>query len=194
MFQNIDEAIEILLEKFPKLDNSWFVISISQKGDKIAEKIANRFNLGSDRLFLQSVPCPHNMDCKIAVISEFEDIIFNKPIKESFDIDSDSLIETIKVIYDYKLRQDLKAYRGETRNLEMPEYISKVILVDNQIETGFSMELALESMQRFNIDEVLIASILIPEYIEPIFKQENTKLICSQKIEFYTEFDDYFIE
>ena len=195
MFQNVDEAVEILIDKLPKLDKSWFIISISKKGDKIAEIIAKKFNLNFDRLFLQSVPCPQNIDCQVAVISEFEDILFNEPIKESFKITSSSLIETIRVIYDYKLKQDRKTYRGQNRNLQIPQYISKVILVDNQIETGFFMELSLESMKRFNLDNIIVASLIIPEYIEPLFMNKpNIKLIYSKKVEFYTEFDDYFME
>ena len=194
MFKNIEDATDQLIEILPALDKSWLLVPISESGEKIADIISEKLGLESKRVFTQSIFCKKNIDCEIAMISEFKDVIFDEVLQKSFEINRESLLESIEVMYDYKLIQEIERCRGIKDLFSISEHISKVLIIDETIETGLRMELAIKTLKRFQLETISIAIPIVPEQMFSLFEKSVKNIFYSQKVEFYTEIKDYYKE
>lgn len=147
IFDNRDMATQKLLNVLPEelasAHNTLF-IGINLGGAYIAQKLGEHFNQANDILLSQHIKTPNNEQQTIAIVTESEDIVIHHQLLYSFDISEDFIYNEARRKYDheildmrYKIRQgdDLVDVKDKT-----------VILVDDAVETGFSMYGAIKSM------------------------------------------------
>jgi putative phosphoribosyl transferase len=192
MFNSFEDAVQKLSLSFPKIDNSWLFLATSENGERIASALAKKFKVSFNRIFIESIYCQMNRDCEIAMISEFENIVYDEVLKDSFNIDVNVLNNAINVLYQYKLLPRMEAYRGNRVKLTISEEIKNVILVDEAIETGLRMETAIATMDQFEIDKLYIATPVIPEQMFSLFESAVENIFFYKKVDIYTDVGDYY--
>jgi|GEM_PF-3348307 len=193
-FKNIDDAINKLVNSFPKLDNSWLLLSISDNGDIIAEKLSKKLNIVWSRLYIESIYCELNIDCKIAMVSEFRDIVTDELLRDFFDIKKDALDNAIDVIYNTKLLPKLKKERNSEELLKIDDNIRNIIFIDESVETGLRIQCAMRSIEdRFDVNQYL-ATPIIPDLIYTFFEADFDKIFYAEKPDIYTSVYDYYLD
>jgi putative phosphoribosyl transferase len=193
MFDSVEETIQKLSLSLPKIDDTWYLIAVSEHGEKLAKGLSESLKVNFDKLFIESVYCQMNRDCEIAMISEFENIFYDEVLLRSFDINRKKVSQAISVIYNYKLVPRLKAYRGSIKNITIPENVKNIILIDETIETGLRMESAIATVSnRFDIENIYVATPILQKQIFNLLKDSVKDIFSYKQVEVYTDASDYF--
>lgn len=143
-FENREDALrQLILEiEESKLDNT-LVLGISKDGAVLAKGVAQHFNLPLEFLFLSPIKAPENPDCVIALVSEKMDVLIDQQLINSFDISADEIYLQAKKQYEQIILPQTKKFRGE-RTMQSFEK-KNILIVDEGIETGFSIEIAIRA-------------------------------------------------
>lgn len=162
IFDNRDVAIHKLSNIIPEniiSNGNTLFIGISLGGAYMAQKLALNFGRESDILLNEHVKAPNNEELTIALVTESEDVVIHNQLIDSFDISEDFIYNEARQQYDtkildnkYKFRQgdDIAKVQGKT-----------VILVDEAIETGFSMYASIKSMISLGAKSIYLLSPII---------------------------------
>jgi len=162
IFDDRDMAIDKLLNILPHelaAAHQTLFIGINLGGAYMAQKLGEHFSQVSDIMLCEHIKAPNNESLTIAIVTENEDIVIHHQLISSFDISEDFIYNEARRKYDsdildwkYRLRQgdDLVNVKEKT-----------VILVDDAIETGFSMYAAIKSMIALGAKSIYILSPVI---------------------------------
>jgi predicted phosphoribosyltransferase len=195
LLKDIEEASHKLAKLLnDEVDENWLLVPITDNGLKIAEYLSSKLNLPIERLFIETVFCQNNSECEVAFLDEFKNVKFHEAVKRMFGIDKNVVLKAIDVIYEYKLIPKAEGFRGHRKNFSIPQNIENILIVDFSLEQGFRMELAIETLESFGIEEIHIAVPLLPKHIFEIFESKVENLYTLSKIDFYTDVSDYFDE
>jgi len=161
MFKNRKEAGEILGKKVKEvfdgqLENP-IVLGIPRGGVIVAKPVASAINGELQIIVARKIGFPHNPECAIGAVSEEGDVILDQRfvgiVPESF------LKEEIeKELKEAKRRRLLYA------NGKFPEIEGRdVIIVDDGIATGATVESAILLVKRKNPKRIILAVPVIPK-------------------------------
>lgn len=154
------------LDKLPKIKNG-IILALPRGGVVTAAEIATKLNLPLDILVTRKIGAPLNPEYAIAAVSEHE-VILSKREK----VNPSYLKEQIK-----KERQEIQRrmedYRG---NRPYPQLQGKtVILVDDGLATGLTMEVAIREVKSFEPSKIIVAVPVAPpetyEYLKTLADQ-----------------------
>lgn len=163
-FSDRMDALNKLIDIIPsgefKKPNT-ILIAISDGGLLLAYEIANRFNLSLDFLFTEEIFAPKNSECEVAIVSESMDIAINENLVESFDISYDFIYGEAKRRYDERILPNIYKYRKG----EVISSLNKrnVIIIDDGIESGLTMNVAIKSCKKKFCSTIRIATPVIAE-------------------------------
>ncbi len=165
-FNTRKEALDKLIANIPVAqlkDENWVVISLSQNGSYFAEEIAKKIEGEFDYLFSQTIFAPNNKECAIAVVSETEEIVLNKELIDSFDIELDYIYGEAKRNHDEKILADMYKFRkGEMLQALKNKH---VLLVDEGADTGLTLMAALKTVMNMQVHKVAVALPVIPKSV-----------------------------
>ncbi|MGX3011425.1 phosphoribosyltransferase family protein [Helicobacter sp. 23-1044] len=163
-FENRSDALNKLLDKTPSAEfekSGTILVAISVGGLFNASEIARRFNVPFDYLFSESIFAPKNNECEVAIVSENMDIAINSALVQSFGISYDFIYGEAKRRYDEKILPDIYKYRkGE--NISALDKCN-VILVDDGVESGLKMSVAIKTCKKKLCSTIRIFTPLIAE-------------------------------
>jgi len=166
------------------------VIAVSEGAVYFADKIAHALNAQMDILLTAAILAPNNAEVTIAMISETEEVVMHKALIDAFDINEDYIYseaqrkyeeEVLSYVYKYRQGKDLISLEGKY-----------VLLVDECIETGLTMMVALKSVIARGAKNIYIATTVLDKTV-----YENLLIICDavfcpQKIEDYISIEYYY--
>lgn len=174
LFENQEEAAKELHSLIP---NGYFhpedsvVIAISEAGVYFASYLSREEKIPMNIFLSEAIYAPNNSELMIAIVSETEEMVIHELLVESFGIDKDYIYseahrqyEESVLSYVYKYRKGIPLENLEGKN---------VILVDECIETGLTMTVALKSMIEMGVKSVYIAVPVLDRAIH-----QNLLTIC----------------
>lgn len=161
-FENRADSLTKMLDIIPSGEFSkanTILIAISYGGLYLAYEISRRFDLPLDFLFTEPLFAPKNSECEVAIVSESMDIAINDALVESFGISYDFIYGEAKRRYDEGILPNIYKYRkGETmRSLNK----RNVILIDDGIESGLTMSVAIKTCVKKMCSTIRIATPVI---------------------------------
>lgn len=161
-FENRDDSLTKMLDIIPSGEFSkpdTILIAISYGGLYLAYEISRRYDLPLDFLFTEPLFAPKNNECEVAIVSEGMDIAINDALVESFGISYDFIYGEAKRRYDEGILPNIYKYRkGETmRSLNK----RNVILIDDGIESGLTMSVAIKTCAKKMCSTIRIATPVI---------------------------------
>jgi len=193
IYKDRDAAAKKLIDMIsPNLfdPSSTVVIGVSEGGAYFADKIAEVFHMQMDILLTEPIAAPNNPELAIAMISETEEMVMDKKLIESFEIDEDYVYseanrkyeETIlSYIYKYRKGIPLRSLRGK-----------HVILVDESIETGLTMTVALKSMIEREVKSVYVAAPVLDQTVYDNLLNLCDGVFCPNRIRDYISIEYYY--
>jgi len=192
-FENREDAalqlIEILpIERLSKKET--VIIGVSEGGVYFADKIAQHLDTQMDILLTAPVLAPNNTELAIAMISETEEVVMHKALIDAFDISEDYVYaqaqrkyeeNVLSYVYKYRKGRDLVSLKGKY-----------VILVDECIETGLTMMVALKSVIERGAKNIYIATPILDKSVYHNLLTVCDDVFCPHKIEDYISIEYYY--
>jgi len=192
-FKNKEDAAAKLLEALPLellRDNETVVIGVSEGGVYFADQIAKATDAQMDILLTEAITAPHNPELAIAMVSETEEVVMHKALIDSFDINEDYVYneaqrkyeeEVLTYVYKYRKGKDLVSLTGKY-----------VVLVDECIETGLTMMVALKSVIAREAKNIYIATPILDRSVYKNLLSVCDGVFSPHKIQDYISIEYYY--
>ena len=193
IFEDRDAAAKALIEVIPPTlfeSSDTIVIGVSEGGVYFAEKISRHFDAEMDILLTEPIMAPNNSELAIAIVSETEDMVMNKALIDAFEIDEDYVYneanrkyeETIlSYVYKYRKGIPLRPLKGK-----------HIILVDESIETGLTMMVALKSMIEMEVKSIYVAAPVLDQTVYDNLLNLCDGVFCPNRIRDYISIEYYY--
>ena len=194
-FKNRDDAASKLIDTLPLElleKNETVVIGVSEGGVYFADRIARATDAQMDILLTEPILAPHNSELAIAMVSETEEVVMHKALIDSFGINEDYVYseaqrkyeeEVLTYVYKYRKGKDLVSLKGKY-----------VVLVDECIETGLTMMVALKSVIAREAKNIYIATPILDRAVYQNLLSVCDGVFCPHKIQDYISIEYYYRE
>ncbi len=166
------------------------VIAVSKGGVLVADIVAGAIGAKMDILLSEPIPAPNNRDLPIAMVSETKELVMNRPLVDSFGIDEDYVFgeaerlyegEVLSHIYRYRHGEAISSVEGRT-----------VVLVDECVETGITILVAIKSMINQGAKNVYVAAPILDKAVYDNLTQVCDGVFCPHKIKNYISIEYYY--
>ncbi len=186
-------AADLLIDTLPVKvlrENETVVIGISEAGVYYADKVADALNAQMDILLTEPIVAPNNPTLPIAMISETKEVVMHKALIDAFNITEDFVYaeanrkydeEVLSYVYKYRKGKDLHSLKGKY-----------VVLVDESIETGLTMMVALKSTIAREAKNIYIATPILDQAVYENLVAVCDGVFCPHKIQDYISVEYYF--
>jgi putative phosphoribosyl transferase len=192
-FEDRDDAAEQLIETLPLdllRENETVVIGVSEGGVFFADRLAKALHAQMDILLTEPILAPNNPEVAIAMVSETEEVVMHKALVDAFDINEDFVYneaqrkydeDVLSYVYRYRKGKDLLPLKGKY-----------VVLVDECIETGLTMMVALKSVIAREAKNIYIATPILDKSVYENLLAVCDGVFCPHKIEDYISIEYYY--
>jgi len=192
-FEDREDAAIQLIETLPLElleENDPVVIGVSEGGVYFADKIAKAVHSKMDILLTEAILAPNNPELSIAMISETEEVVMHKALIDSFGINEDYVYgeaqrkydeEVLSYVYKYRKGKDLVSLAGKY-----------VVLVDECVETGLTMMVALKSVIARGAKNIYIATPILDKTVYENLLNVCDGVFCPHKIQDYISIEYYY--
>ncbi|MEA3491876.1 MAG: phosphoribosyltransferase family protein [Campylobacterota bacterium] len=195
IFKDRDGAAKELIDMLPlnmfDLKNT-VVIGVSEGGVYFAQKISKALKADMDILLTEQIKAPNNHDLSIAIVSETEEMVMNQALVDAFEIDEDYVYSEANRKYEDTVLSYVYKYRKGValRSLEGKH----VILIDESIETGLTMSVALKSMIEMNARSIYVAAPVLDYAVYDNLQGICDGVFCPHRIRDYISIEYYYEE
>jgi len=192
-FQDRLDASEQLIETLPielLSRNETVIIGVSEGGVYFSDKIAEACQSDMDILLTEAILAPNNSEIAIAMISETKEVVMHKALIDAFEINEDFLYsqadrkyeeDVLSYVYKYRKGKDLLPLEGKY-----------VVLVDECIETGLTMMVALKSVIARGAKNIYIATPILDKAVYENLLSVCDGVFCPHKIQDYISIEYYY--
>lgn len=196
LLKNRDDAKRKLMEILPlskMLNENWIVIAISTGGLYLADKIVKPLpNATLELLFTEKVTAPNNRDCEIAIVSESEEIVMNRNLVDSFDINLDYVYGEANRRYEENILQYIYRYRkGETI---IPLNNKNILFIDEGVDSGLTMMVSIKTAITMKAKTIAIATPIIPLDLVPVLESMADEVYSLYKVSNFVDTKFYYEE
>ncbi len=192
-FENRDDAATQLISTLPfelLKDCDPVIIAVSEGGVYFADKIAGALNCQMDILLTEAILAPNNPELSIAMISETEEVVMNKVLIDSFGISEDYVYGEAQRKYDEEVLSYVYKYRKGEESLPLTG--KYVVLVDECVETGLTMMVALKSVIARGVKDIYIATPILDRAVYTNLLKVCDGVFCPHKIQDYISIEYYY--
>ena len=192
-FRDRQAAAEQLIDTLPAElfpPDETVVVGISEGGVYFADRVATALDAQMDILLTEAIRAPNNPELPIAMISETEEVVMHRALIDAFDISVDFVYaaasriyedEVLSYVYKYRKGKDLLSLKGKY-----------VVLVDECIETGLTMMVALKSAIAREAKNIYIATPILDQSVYENLIGVCDGIFCPHKIQDYISIEYYF--
>jgi putative phosphoribosyl transferase len=192
-FENREDAAAELIDTLPLellQKNETVIIGVSEGAVYFADQISKAVGSQMDILLTEAILAPNNPELAIAMISETEEVVMHKALIDSFGINEDYVYgeaqrkydeEVLSYVYKYRKGKDLVSLAGKY-----------VVLVDECVETGLTMMVALKSVIARGVKNIYIATPILDKNVYENLLNICDGVFCPHKIQDYISIEYYY--
>jgi len=192
-FVDREDASSQLIDTLPTdllKENEAVIIGVSEGGVYFADQIAKKTEAQMDILLTEPILAPNNTELSIAMVSETQEVVMHKALIDSFGVLEDYVYaeaqrkyedEVLDYVYKYRKGKDLVSLHGKY-----------VVLVDECIETGLTMMVALKSVIERGAKNIYIATPILDKAVYQNLLTVCDGVFCSHKIQDYISIEYYY--
>ena len=192
-FEDREDAAQQLIKSLPLElfnDNEPVVIGVSEGGVFFADRIAQAVKGQMDILLTEAILAPNNPDLAIAMVSETEEVVMHKALIDSFSISEDYVYGEAQRKYDEEVLSYVYKYRKGKEILPLTG--KYVVLVDECVETGLTMMVALKSVIARGAKDIYIATPILEKTVYQNLLTVCDGVFCPHTIEDYISIEYYY--
>jgi putative phosphoribosyl transferase len=179
------DAGKQLAQKLEKYKNGTdvIVLGLARGGVVIAYEVARALGLAMDIKIVRKIGAPSNPELAVGALTASGTIYLNKPLMNSLGVTVDILAPSIEAEKKEALRR-WHVYCGDQEPLEIND--KTVILVDDGIATGASMEVAIQSVALHGAKKIVVAAPIIAASVVPTLTKKVSEVVSlCQPIDFW---------
>jgi putative phosphoribosyl transferase len=157
-FRNRTEAGKVLLsklKKIPLIKSNTIVLALPRGGVPVAYEIAKGLNLPLDIVLVNQIGVPSNPELAIGAVCEGGEVYFNQDLLKYLNL-APIDIEPFRFKAIEGLEKAISIFRNGRLPIDL--YNKDVILVDDGVATGATMEVVLQLMHQKRVGKIIIAA------------------------------------
>lgn len=190
MFLDREEAGKYLAHKLHFLQGKdTIILAIPRGGVLVGKAVANELDLPLDVLVTRKLGAPHQPELAIGAVGPDKTIILDRDLIRDLEVDPDYLAEEkdrqLKIVKERTIKYNL----GKPT---LPLRLKTVILVDDGIATGATVEAAIKYLRTKNPKEIVLAVPVAPKSAISQFEKLADKLIVLEAPEDFRAVGDYY--
>ena len=167
------EKLSIELNKYK--DENPIVLAIPRGGIVTAYETIKKLECKWDLIIPRKIGAPHNKEVAIGAISLDGTYIFNQKYIDVLNI-SEEYIKNEILEQTEEIKRRLVKYNG---NENFPDVKDKtVIIIDDGIATGFTMQAAIHSIKKHNAKKIILAVPVAPQDAISQLEKIVDEVIC----------------
>ena len=151
------------------------ILALPRGGVPVAYEVAKALNIPLDLMLVRKLGLPGHEELAIGAIATGGIRVLNTEVIEGMAI-SEAQIERIAAAELQELRRREKAYRGERPNAEVQGH--GVILIDDGLATGATMQAAIAAIRQQRPAEILVAVPVAPKDTVALLRDQADAVIC----------------
>jgi len=193
IFKDREEAFNKMFLDLPLnvfSEKETIVLGVSEGGVYFAEKLSSKLNCRMDILLSESIFSTVNPELVIAMVGETEEIVMHKALIGAFDISMDYIYSEAKSKY----QKDILNYKSKYRQGHSLDGLDDkyVILVDECVETGLTMMIAVKTAISLGAKNIFIAVPILDKVVYENLVPICDNLFCPYKIDDYISIEYYY--
>lgn len=192
-FENREDASGQLIETLPLellSENETVVIGVSEGGVYFSDKVAKACGAKMDILLTEAILAPNNPEVPVAMISETEEVVMHKALIDAFEINEDYIYSEAQRKYEDDVLAYVYRYRKGKELLSLEGRY--VVLVDECIETGLTMMVALKSVIARGAKNIYIATPILDISVYENLLSVCDGVFCPHRIQDYISIEYYY--
>jgi putative phosphoribosyl transferase len=151
------------------------ILALPRGGVPVAYEVAKALNIPLDLMLVRKLGLPGHEELAIGAIATGGIRVLNTEVIEGMAI-SEAQIERIAAAELQELRRRERAYRGERPNAEVQGH--GVILIDDGLATGATMQAAIAAIRQQRPAEILVAVPVAPKDTVALLRDQADAVIC----------------
>jgi len=184
------EALREVLPMQQMVREEWILVAVSQGGVIVCDAIRGRRPLKIDWLFGESIMAPHNPECELGRVSEYEEIVINDDLVKAFGVQYDYVYgeahrkheeKILSRIYHYRKGRVLRALQGKN-----------IMLVDQGTESGLKLMCAIKTVLALDPNALYAAIPVMPTEVFEAVEPLCDALFCPHVLDDYIETSCYY--
>ncbi len=184
VFNNRNQAGELLFKEIKKRNyRDPFVLAVPRGGVVVAQVIASKLNCPIDMVVVKKISSPPNPELAIGAVGPEETVVWNKEVCKQLSIDESIKYQVLRIKYKEREEKE-RTLRG---NRPLPDLKEKtVILVDDGIATGATIEAAIKWVKTKNPKKIVLAAPVVPaDSVEKLKKLVDETIFLSVEPDFW---------
>jgi predicted phosphoribosyltransferase len=151
------------------------VLAIPRGGVVVGGEVARILGLKLDLIIPRKLGAPHNPEVAIGAVAQDGTTIFDRRLLELLGVSQAELEEIISCEIN-EIKRRLEIYRGSG---DQPEYAGRqLVVVDDGVATGYTMQAALRSARNFQPRELILAIPVAPRDTLERLEKEVDRAVC----------------
>jgi predicted phosphoribosyltransferase len=178
-FQNRKEAGQLLALELAHYANrrDLLVLALPRGGVPVAYEIAKVLHAPLDVLLVRKLGVPGHEEMAMGAIATGGIHLLNQQMISALEISPEAVAEVERKEQEVLLRRE-RLYR--TRNPPRDVMGKTVILVDDGIATGSTMQAAITSLRRRQVGRIVVAAPVAPPSVVTLLRQMSDEVVCTQ--------------
>lgn len=158
LFLNRAHAGRLLADKLSTLNwvnKNTLIIAIPKGGVPLGFEIANKLHLPLDIILVKKIGAPHYPELAIGSVSEDNEIFYNHRLLAELRLNTES-VNPIKEDAIKRMHETSFTLRSGRKPMDLNG--KHIILVDDGIATGATMEVVIQVLKKRNVKSITIAA------------------------------------
>lgn len=176
-FQHRQEAGQLLALELGHYANrkDVIILALPRGGVPVGNEISHILNAPMDVLVVRKLGVPGHEEMAMGAIATGGIRLLNHPMISALHLSADSVAEVERRELAELARRE-KLYRGALPPLDTTK--KTVILVDDGIATGSTMQAAIASLRQRHVDRIVVATPVAPPSVVGILRDLADEVVC----------------
>ncbi len=167
------QKLALLLEKYQK--DSPVVLGIPRGGVVVAAEVAKKLGAPLDVLIVRKIGAPGHEETAIGAVMPDGTTLLNEELIARWRIPEEYISNAVAVqIREIRRRKEL--YQRQAQNLKLKD--KTVILADDGIATGYTIEAAIRGLRKYAPKAVIVAAAVAPAAVISRLRQSADEVVC----------------
>ncbi len=192
LYRDREEAYNELfsLVKTDSLNSNWKIITTSANNIKLIDELSRKLNIDYELFFLDEITAPNNNECVIATVSELKDIVIEKNLVKSFEIEEDFIYKEAEERYNKNILTKLYAFKNG-KSIENIEGKNIMIFSDG-CDIGLNIMCAVKSLLNRKARKIFLYMPIISQDLYQSLDMIVDEIFVNRKIADFIRTSYYF--
>jgi putative phosphoribosyl transferase len=186
--QDAGQQLATALKKYKNNKNT-YIMALPRGGVVIGHEVAKKLKLPLDVVVPRKIGAPYNEEYGIGAITETGRVIYDDEAIKSVNATKEYISKKVKE-ETREAKRRINKYRGSRPPLELKN--KTVILVDDGIATGLTMQAAIRSVKDRKAKKVIVAVPLSAKDSLKKIKKEADEVVCLDVPIFFTALGSFY--